>query len=202
MSQKNSKYGHFLRSGIYRSSHPDVFYSCTKNASKVTGRQMCRNHALMKRQALRLILILKGTPIQLFCSEICAICQYFLFTEHHHVKSILESIAFYSKYSQILFDFMLFNFICFIIQLLRVISLFCFKKLGIFTAQKIGFPSRISSVNVTKSAVSCLLDRIFLCSVEGDGIRENGSNVRGHFSNRDVNTNLLIASMLNLCKLI
>ena len=182
MCQKNSEYVHFLRSGIYRSSHPDVFYSCTKNASRATGRQMCRSHALMKRSTLRLILILKGTPIQLCCSEIYAKCQYFLFTEHHHVKSILESIAFNSKYSQILFDFMLFNFICFIIQLLRVISLFCFKKLGIFTAQKIGFPSRISSVNVTKSAVSWLFGRIFLCSVEGVGFRENGSNVRGHSS--------------------
>ena len=77
---------------------------------------------------------------------------------------------------------MLFNFICFIIQLLRVISLFCFKKLGIFTAQKISFPSRISSVNVTRSAVSCLFGRIFLSSVESVGIRENGSNVRGHSS--------------------
>ena len=164
MCQKNSEYVHFLRSGIYRSSHPDVFYSCTKNASRATGRQMCRSHALMKRSTLRLILILKGTPIQLCCSEIYAICQYFLFTEHHHVKSILESIAFNSKYSQILFDFMLFNFICFIIQLLRVISLFCFKKLGIFTAQKISFPSRISSVNVTKSQFPAYLV-VFFCAV-------------------------------------
>ena len=164
MCQKNSEYVHFLRSGIYRSSHPDVFYSCTKNASRATGRQMCRSHALMKRSTLRLILILKGTPIQLCCSEIYAKCQYFLFTEHHHVKSILESIAFNSKYSQILFDFMLFNFICFIIQLLRVISLFCFKKLGIFTAQKISFPSRISSVNVTKSQFPAYLV-VFFCAV-------------------------------------